>query len=356
MSEIKIPENLDSLPFPERIKLLAALAAQADPECEIFGSKKTRYQFLPPVDMARIKEVEKKYGIPLPEELVMFYTQVGNGGAGVDYGIFSLDKIEREYLSSAGSGDFVYEPGKPMFYDRDDPDMFCYEKALAAEELDNKYQQAAEAEVNAAVNDITRNLLPIGTAGCTYDYFIILRGTKVGMVGMIDRNLIAELGQGPIIFDLTFSEWLEDHFKRIILGEVLTRGTFKSVNYNTDIGGKKRTPPRVYTKEEKAHAAAVVKHCTLPYLEPMPSPQPTPAPQPVPAPQPAPQPSPVSQPAPAPQPAPQKKVYKAGDFIKHAKYGGGIITNVVGNIITADYFDGGSRSLILPYDEKDIIE
>jgi len=54
---------------------------------------------------------------------------------------------------------------------------------------------------------------------------------------------------------------------------------------------------------------------------------------------------------PAPKP---KKVFHVGDLITHKKHGKGVITNIVGNIITADFFSVGSKSLILPYDAKDI--
>jgi hypothetical protein len=45
-----------------------------------------------------------------------------------------------------------------------------------------------------------------------------------------------------------------------------------------------------------------------------------------------------------------------GEVINHKKYGQGFITNVVGNIITADYFASGPHSITLPYDEKDILD
>ena len=337
--------DIDCLPYPERIKRLAEMAGQADPERRVFGSKKTDYRFAPPVTMSQIREIEEKYGVILPGELVTFLTEVGNGGTGIDYGMYSLEYIEKYSLSDTTGESFVYEPQKPTLFDRDDPDMFCYEKALAVEELDNKYQDAADELAKSCLQDIIRNILVIGTAGCTFDYFIVLSGKKKGMIGKIDWNLIGELGQGPIMYDLTLFQWLEDHFKRIILGETIDYGSFKSVNYRTDIGGKKRTVFREYTKEEKEQAAAKVRHYDIRREAPQPAPRPAPPPQPAP------------QPAPPPQPAPQpqRRVFRPGQFIKHKRYGSGMITNVVGNIITADFQSAGSRSMILPYDEKDIL-
>lgn len=354
----------DSLPFPERLKRLTEQASQADPQRLIFGSKKNDYKYAPTVDISKILELEDKYGVPLPQQLVTFFTEVGNGGAGVDYGMYSLEYIEKTCLSDTSGEGFVYEPDKPTVFDHDDPELFYYEKALAIEELDNKYQDAAQAEIDAAYREITRNLLIIGTAGCTFDYFIVLTGKKKGMIGKLDWNMIADPGQGPYCFDLTLSQWLEDHFKRIIMDITVTYGTFKSVDYRPDIGCKKRTPFRKFTKEEKEQAAANVKHYTLHGPEPArkPAPQPAPhhappppAPQPSPQPAPQPTPQPTPQPKPVPPPQPQRPAFKAGQFIKHKTYGFGMITNVVGNIITADFPSVGPKSLILPYDAKDIL-
>ena len=342
--------DVDCLPYPERIKRLAEMAGKADPDRTVFGSKKTDYRFAPAVSLSRVREVEEKYGVSLPQELVIFFTEIGNGGAGVDYGMYSLDHIEKYYLSDTSGESFLYEPDKPSLFDRDDPDMFYYEKALATDELDNKYQDAASEEISACTRDIIRNLLVIGTAGCTYDYFIVLSGKKKGMVGKIDWNLIGALGQGPFVYDMTLFQWLEDHFKRIVLGETLDYSVFRSVNYRTDIGGKKRTPFREYTKEEKERAAAAVKHYDIRREPPRPQPTPPPRPQPQPTPPPRPQPRPAP-----PPPQPQRRVFRPGQFISHKRYGSGMITNVVGNIITADFQTAGPKSIILPYDEKDIL-
>lgn len=363
MFENRIPEEIEALPYPEKIKRLAELAGQADPERIIFGAKKTDYKFEPPADISKIREIEQKYGVVLPEELVLFYTQIGNGGAGVDYGLYSLERIEKYTLSDTQGESIVYEPYKPSLFDREDPDAFYYEKALAIEELDNKYQEDEAKEItDAAYADIIRNMLIIGTAGCTYDYFIMLSGKKKGKVGIIDWNMMPSPDQGPHMYDLTLFEWLEDHFKRVIFDETISRGTFKSVNYKTDIGGKKRAPWKEYTKEEKEQLAANVKHYDIQKPQPAPAPAPAPQPQPQqappppPPPPPAPTPPPPPPPRPVPPPPPPRKVFRVGQFIKHKSYGLGMITNAVGNIITVDFQGYGSKSLIMPYDEKDILD
>ncbi|GEM_PF-1947068 len=327
----------DLLPFPERLKKLCELAGRADRKCEVFGAGKHRYRFSPPLSPEKLRETEEKYGVPLPEELAAFLTQVGNGGAGVDYGMFSLETIESYCLADNTDGSFCYEPDKPTIFERDDPDGFYLEQVRITESED-----ASQADCTAATREIIRNLLIIGTAGCTYDYFIVLAGRYKGMIGELDWNMINAPGQGPMLFGLTLSEWLEDHFRRVILDETNSYATFKAVNYLTDIGYKKRT---TRTKPENDEPERLFLH-----TEPDPPPEPEPTPQPEPTPPPAPAPTP----APQPRPAPAQPVFRSGGFIRHKQYGLGIITNVVGNIITADFTSVGPKSLILPYDAKDI--
>ena len=330
----------DRLPFPERLKKLCELAGRADPKCEIFGANKHRYRFSPPLEREKLAETEERYGVVFPEELAVFLTEVGNGGAGVDYGMFSLAAIESYDLADTTGESFCYEPDKPTIFERDDPEGFYLEQTRIIAGGDGKSDEEYQAACLSAKREIIRNLLVIGTAGCTYDYFIVLSGRFKGMIGELDWSMNNAPGQGPILFGLTLSEWLEDHFRRVILDETNSYSTFKTVNYLTDIGCKKRTP---LTRPESEEPGRLFLH-TEP--DPPPEPQPAPAPDPVPAPAPT--------PVPAPKPAPERKVFRVGDFIRHRQHGFGIITNVVGGIITADFDTAGTKSMILPYDAKDI--
>ena len=354
MSNIMIPEDLGSRPFPERLKLLTSLAGEADPERRVFGSRKKDYSYSPAAEPEKVRQFEERNNIRLPEEYVTFLTCVGNGGAGVDQGMFSLEEAEKN-----NDFDGMLSKG-PTLFDREDPEEYYCGLCEETEQLEKKYGEDAAELIDRLTCNITRGMFIIGTAGSTCEYFIMISGKKKGMIGQIDWNFTGRLSDVPRMFDLTLSEWLEDHFMRIIKGSVLSRGSFDSVDYRTDIGTKKRAVPiprEETVPEKKAEAAS-----------PAPAPQPAPAPAPVrqsaispaaAAPQPvpgtAPAPQPVPRPAPPPQPAvPPRKIYRVGDYIVHKKYGGGMITNVVGNIITADYFSCGPKSLVLPYDEKDI--
>lgn len=216
--------------FPDRIRTLVRLADQADPLRQIFGAKTHRYRFHPPADIQDVVLFAWKYGIHLPEPFVRYLTEVGNGGAGVDYGIYSLESIESEFADYLPA-----TPGKTLF-DYDDVAerwaSLCrqrdaaYASDLSDEELD--------AAIDAIMREITRGMLVIGTAGCTYDYVLMCEGRECGNICEIDWNLIAEYP--PIVYHLSFEAWICSYFEKIVRGDVLDRGTFKYVQmYQKDI-------------------------------------------------------------------------------------------------------------------------
>ena len=360
-----IPPEVERLGFAEKIKELARLAGEADPGLKVFGSGKHKYRFNPAASLDEVRDFESKVGMKLPEDYVTFLTQVGNGGAGVDYGMYSIQEAFRSFDSQAASEGLT-------LYDYDDPVAEYVKKAKMIDQLDGTDKSE---EMDSLYADITRGMLFIGTAGCTYDYFIMCKGRFAGKVGIMDWNMMPERNGSPIMYDLTLPEFLEDYFKRIIIGKLIDYSTFKSVNFTADIRTKRRAIrdelPNTVSAPEPARSAPEPEPAPTPEPAPVPEPVPTsepdaarqPAPDPEPAPSPEPRITPPPQPSPvpaqqkAPQPEPRpRRIYKRNDFIRHKKYGNGIVTNVVGNIITADYFDFGSRSIMLPYDAKDLIE
>ena len=73
--------------FTERLQQLTKL----DPTFQAFGAAEHQYQLNPILDIQAIRAIENQYGIQLPEDYVWFLSQVGNGGAGPFYGLYSLE-------------------------------------------------------------------------------------------------------------------------------------------------------------------------------------------------------------------------------------------------------------------------
>ena len=71
----------------EKITRILTQARQIDANCEMFGADHHQYRLNPPVPESFVRDVEEKCGFTLPSDYRRFITQVGDGGAGPDYGI-----------------------------------------------------------------------------------------------------------------------------------------------------------------------------------------------------------------------------------------------------------------------------
>lgn len=88
--------NPNEKTFPEKAREIVALAHDTDPEYRDFGANIHKYELNPPAKLSEVRKFEKEYNIKLPEGFVQYLTEVGNGGAGPFYGIYSLDMIKKK--------------------------------------------------------------------------------------------------------------------------------------------------------------------------------------------------------------------------------------------------------------------
>lgn len=200
LSEIYL-KTYDRLDFPERLKKLVSLAKKADPQYKVFASWRYKYTFNECTSLEKVQEFEKKHNIKIPETFIRYLTEVGNGGAGVGYGVYPLEKLKIS----------VSESEKTIF------DYENYEELWASvcNETEN-----AETENNSVWLDelylLSMNgLLNIGTAGCTMDYCLICKGKNYGKIAFFDCDYIPECP--PKIIAASFEEWIETYFRNIIL-------------------------------------------------------------------------------------------------------------------------------------------
>lgn len=64
---------------------------ELDPDCIGFGVEAHNYELNSPISDKKLRELEKKFKISLPEEYRSFLLNVGNGGAGPSYGLYSIE-------------------------------------------------------------------------------------------------------------------------------------------------------------------------------------------------------------------------------------------------------------------------
>ena len=72
----------------EEVQKILAEARCMDPQLEMFGVADHQYRLGPPVDLAFVRAMEKKYHFRFPDDYVQFITEVGDGGAGPGYGLY----------------------------------------------------------------------------------------------------------------------------------------------------------------------------------------------------------------------------------------------------------------------------
>ncbi|MBD5112878.1 MAG: SMI1/KNR4 family protein [Ruminococcaceae bacterium] len=187
--------------FVTEVKSLAALARERNPNPQEFGAIKHKYLFDPPIGIDKVREFETASGLTLPEAYIQYLTQIGNGGAGPDYGLFPLEKIKA-----------IYDPNEEIFLDKKDIDEEWAEICRAYDEsLENDDSEYLKIEQRAFNGSVI-----IGTPGCTMYTILMCKGENYGKIGIIDSDMVEEYV--PQIFDKTFEEWILEYFRKAAEG------------------------------------------------------------------------------------------------------------------------------------------
>jgi len=177
-----------------KIKASLAILQEKDKACEIFGSSSHRYETKLLVEEEVLK-FEKSENIRLPEEFRLFLLSVGYG-AGPDYGIYSLKKMQEEYRDFCG----CFDEESSM------SDSFTLTNKDAMELINLKKQNPKEYHYKRLNN--VNGLLPIQTEGCTYFALLVLNGEQKGKIWAVDTNEFDTLPAG-LTKELDFLSWYE---------------------------------------------------------------------------------------------------------------------------------------------------
>lgn len=89
----------------QKIQKLKAL----DSNFYIHGAETHRYRFNPVVKESVLESTEKRLGCRLPEALRRFYLEVGNGGAGPDWGLWKLEALREHKPDRPWKGVAYYD-------------------------------------------------------------------------------------------------------------------------------------------------------------------------------------------------------------------------------------------------------
>ena len=224
-------KNNSEISFPEKAKELIKLAKEADPKCRAFGANYHKYELNPTATIKEVRQFEKEYNIKLPEGFVKYLTEVGNGGAGPDYGIYSLEMLRKRNPSLKQFG------CKKAFIDQrfnsDNPDYDPYSIREEWEKICEEYENASERLLDDECLNIMLNVfggtLNIGTPGCTMSYELIIDGSENnGKIAVIDHDM--DENAPPNLTDMDFEEWFCDYFERIINGQSIIEDNINARN------------------------------------------------------------------------------------------------------------------------------
>ena len=202
---------------------------ELDRSFRIFGSAEHRYELRPKLGRRCIKAIETKYDIELPNDYRDFLSEVGNGGAGPEYGLLPITEIEKYKLGSLQTA-FPYHDAwnVPDDYFVNLPNPWgsnsqeervgwsSMEEFVAHIELQPYDQEAGEKSRKAEAwyfgSEHINGTIPLCHIGCGDYNILVVRGPERGHVWLDARE--SESGILPLKDDsgkrVTFGAWYCD--------------------------------------------------------------------------------------------------------------------------------------------------
>ena len=169
----------------EEIEQILDCARAVDRKYELFGSSTHKYKLNPPIQASFVREIEEKYGFTLPEDYFRFITEVGDGGAGPDYGIQSFTEFLKEHKAPYEEDYWIpyrYSLAKP-FVPRpmasEEVEEFAFARQAYEENPDHFFVYEKEDENELCDTD---GYFTLGTHGCQWDFGLIITGDRRGQV------------------------------------------------------------------------------------------------------------------------------------------------------------------------------
>jgi len=167
-------------------------ALQIDPACEMFGASCHRYRLNPPIQASFVRRVEERYHFTLPEDYFRFITEVGDGGAGPDYGIYPFadflkkgvdahaERYWEEYRNS------LAVPFVPRNMMADEVEEYAIASRETFDRNPDRYYIYEKPEPYDLCD--TDGFYILGTRGCQWDFGMVISGDRRGQVFDMDNE------------------------------------------------------------------------------------------------------------------------------------------------------------------------
>ena len=193
----------------EKLSRLKAL----DLDFLIFGADSHTYNFNPTLSENEVSVFEQEHNIRLPEEYRLFITQIGNGGAGPFYGLYTLKDNEGDGSEEDIKFPFPFSAANP-FNLRDlllNLDILYYD-ANTSQNENTAWEELNKKIVSESYSRTNRGTIYLCTEGCGMYSVLVVNGAEYGNVWFVD--LTNGLGVFPIIDPATgkpvgFFRWYE---------------------------------------------------------------------------------------------------------------------------------------------------
>jgi hypothetical protein len=225
-------QNLNQV---ERIKIKLNLAKNTDSFFEVFGADSHKYRLDSPIDIKEVETFEKKYNISLPEEYKIFLTQIGNGGyehksqvgnsgAGPNYGIYKLGDKHQFCMGNSANPTLEYLTKEPFFNSKTTKEE--WEKIS-----ENMSENITDDEYDKEFERVYSGILTISACGCAGYTGIMLSGENKGRIVYIYDELeyCPQFAQ-----EANFLDWYENWLDLIIVGQKIgvERKSYKTEEEN----------------------------------------------------------------------------------------------------------------------------
>ncbi|GIP24336.1 HEAT repeat domain-containing protein [Paenibacillus sp. J22TS3] len=213
-----------------RIRRKLELAAEADPDYQVFGARSHRYKMKEPLQPAELRQFEQTHGVTLPEDYAAFLTGIGNGGAGPYYGIHPLGKKQSMEL------DGIAQPSH--LHPKVGPSGAGGHSELHETNLDS----LSDEEYDQYEARMFQGLLNIGEQGCTYETMLVVTGEHRGKVVYLDVDSYRSF----FTYEQNFLDWYERWLDETI-------ASYDSSWFGLRRGGNERELGSLYSSTADEH-------------------------------------------------------------------------------------------------------
>jgi hypothetical protein len=203
-----------------------------------------QYQFNPCLNESDITRFEQQFGVKLPEEYRDFLLIVGNGGAGPDYGILSLEQSLEEIAG-------YIDP------DEGDPPLSEF---LARPFVPPTYLEGSEDDDSDGFDSYLTGMLPICEVGCGHNYQLCLSGIERGNIWFWNTNTgryypTTSRNRSDSKKALTFFQWYQEwlyhsliqysgsHLSALLAPDLIDPKQYQHLSFST--AQLKEVPPEI---------------------------------------------------------------------------------------------------------------